>query len=357
MKILFVCSRNSVFNPNSNPFVLSLMEGLHQCGHQVDCGLELFWDNFFNYDVIYFQWPEEIFKRDRTLVDLEKLQKQFEVMRNKGIKTVVTCHNLHPHNNDPLFTDLYEMVYTNVDSFHHMGNYSFQLMKEKFPNKYHFLVPHHVADSLFEQTHDIKEAKRKLNIPEKNIVVASFGAFRNDEEVKMFLMMAKNVGRKHVVYLAPRLPSIGRLYNGRLLVKTIAYIYKYVKYKYLNVRRAGLLSKEELDLWLSATDIVFIQRFEILNSGNVPLAFSKGKVVVGPDIGNVGEILRDTGNYIFLPHNYDSIKLAVKNAIHDIRTGSKLGKKNYDYAIKNWNESHICSSISLYLDRLVNQLL
>ena len=40
--------------------------------------------------------------------------------------------------------------------------------------------------------------------------------------------------------------------------------------------------------------MVFIQRTDILNSGNVPLALSFGRVVTGPDSGNIGGLLAET---------------------------------------------------------------
>lgn len=355
MKILFVCSTDTVFRLNSNPFVLSLKNGLERCGHQVDCGLDLFWNDYYFYDILYFQWVEEIFNWNRTIIDLDKIKNHLYTIKKRGIKTVITCHNLHPHDNDALFTALYDLVYSEVDAFHHMGNWSFQFLSEKYPHKYHFIAPHHVANSLFTSLFSGEEAKYKLHIPCKDVVVSSFGAFRNTNEINMFLKMAYDVGRRHISYLAPRLPSLGRLYNGRMLNLTFDYIYKSIKYKYLKVKRAGFLSGEDLDLWLAASDIIFIQRLDILNSGNLPLAFAKGKVVVGPNIGNVGEILRDTGNYVFSPTDRKSICMAVLNAFRDILLGKDLGKNNYEYALSNWSESVVCSSISFNLSLIVNK--
>ena len=47
--------------------------------------------------------------------------------------------------------------------------------------------------------------------------------------------------------------------------------------------------------------MVFIQRTDILNSGNVPLALSFGRVVTGPASGNIGGLLAETGNPAFDP--------------------------------------------------------
>ncbi len=353
MKILFVCSYNSVYNKNANPFVRSLIEGLKAEGCSVDCDLNSFWTNFEEYDIIYLQWPESIYQRHKTDIDLNRLSRHFDLLKKKHRKTIVTCHNLHPHNNDELTTELYNLVYSKVDAIHHMGTYSYHVLKEKYPNTFHFIVPHHVADEMWGRNVNIPEIKRKLKIPECNIVISSFGAFRNQDEVSLFLNMAKDVGQKGVTYLAPRIP-IGKLYNGRWINKSINFIKTYINYKYLGVRFAGFLSSEELDEWLCASDIVFIQRKDILNSGNIPLAFASSKIVVGPDIGNVGEILKETNNFVFNPSNRDSVYIATKKAIDICLKSSNLGNRNYEFAIKNWKSSKVCHDIVLKIVELLD---
>lgn len=352
MKILFVCTYKFVYRENANPFVKSLIEGMKAKGCSVDCDLHKFWTNFEDYDIIYLQWPEELCLWDKNKIQLEKLSKHFDILKKKKKKTVITCHNLHPHNNDELTTELYNLVYSKVDAIHHLGTYSYNVLKEKYPDTFHFIVPHHVADEMWNRKNHISDIRKILNIPEKDIVISSFGAFRNQDEVNLFLNMAKDVGRKGITYLAPRIP-IGRLYNGRLINKSLGYITKYIKYKYLNVRYAGFLSDEELDEWLCASDIVFIQRKEILNSGNVALAFSAKKVVVGPEMGNVGEILKETHNYTFNPDNREMACQETKKAVDACRKGSNLGNNNYEYAKKNWNTSKVChdiiSTLSVFL--------
>lgn len=60
--------------------------------------------------------------------------------------------------------------------------------------------------------------------------------------------------------------------------------------------------------------MVFIQRTDILNSGNVPLALSFGRVVTGPDSGNIGGLLAETGNPAFDPADPRSVDIALERA-------------------------------------------
>lgn len=340
MRILMVNQCDSA----KNPYVSSLAEGLTRYGHEVVCSLDDFWNSFQRYDLLYFQWPEAIFAWKRSRIDIDKLSRHFDRIKEAGIKTVVTCHNLHPHNHDATTTLLYDLVYSKVDAFHHMGRYSYGVMKERYPLQYHFIAPHHAADGLLEHPVCSSEAKRKLNIPRGNTVVSSFGVFRNDEEVRLFVDMAQDIADRHRTFLAPRIPA-GRFYNGRHIKRTFEYLQTGFFYKKRGIRYSGYLKEEELSRWLSASNIVFIQRKDILNSGNLPLAFAAGKVVVGPDLGNVGEILRETGNFVFDPNDRVSVKNAVLKAIDAVKKDNQLGLRNYQYAKENWSVSKVCGLI------------
>lgn len=353
MRILFVCTHNSVYKKDNNPFVKSLAEGMKAKGCYVDCDIERFWTDFESFDIIYLQWPESIFQWNKKNIDLVRLSNHFDLLKKKKIKTIVTCHNLHPHNNDDLTTELYNLVYSKTDAIHHMGTYSYDVLKEKYPDTFHFIVPHHVADEMWSRKTNISDTKRKLGIPTQDIVISAFGAFRNKDEVELFMNMAKDVGRNGITYLAPRIP-IGKLYNGRWINKSINYIFNYIRCKLLGVRHAGFLSDEELNEWLSVSDIVFIQRKDVLNSGNIALAFSAKKIVIGPDVGNVGEILKDSDNYVFNPCDRTSIYRVTLNAINDTKENSELGEMNYKYAMKNWNCAKVCQDIISNLELLIS---
>ena len=91
--------------------------------------------------------------------------------------------------------------------------------------------------------------------------------------------------------------------------------------------------------YFCASDVVFIQRRDDLNSGNIPMAFLFKKVVVGPDTGNIGEILKSTGNPVFDSQNSLSVRNALQAALNLSKTD--LGRKNYDYAMTHWRSAQI----------------
>ena len=116
----------------------------------------------------------------------------------------------------------------------------------------------------------------------------------------------------------------------------------------------GPINDTDVQQMIQASDIMFIQRLEILNSGNLPLGFAGGNIVVGPDLGNVGEMLRATGNPVFDPHDKESIFIAVDKAISMLKQNNySQGKKNYEYAKNHWNKEHVAQVLN---DKLLTLL-
>jgi glycosyltransferase involved in cell wall biosynthesis len=94
---------------------------------------------------------------------------------------------------------------------------------------------------------------------------------------------------------------------------------------------------------------VFIPRLQILNSANVSLAMTFGRVVTGPDLGNVGELLRGSGNPIFDPRNPADAARAIHDALVLAHKG-ELGESNRKVAMTDWSADR-CAS--LYVDFFV----
>ena len=79
-------------------------------------------------------------------------------------------------------------------------------------------------------------------------------------------------------------------------------------------------------LHMAASNVIFIQRKGQLNSVNIPLAFLFHKVVIGPDSGNIGELLRNTGNPVFRSDKKQDIIRALRKR-HDICLPGEKGSE------------------------------
>lgn len=338
MRILFpIIIYNKI---DANPFVNVLYEGLKHYGHHVVCSLDEFWNPDLNYDLIFFQWPDVFFpkgKEDRPVIDI---MSRIDMIKHKGIPMVMTIHNMHPHNNNSEKVKLYNYLFDNLDAFHHMGSYSYDLLKEKYPNAYHFIVPHPCYFDYSEVALTVDECKKKYKLPHKPIVMA-FGDFRNRDENELILNQSRCFYFKACFWA----PKMNRSSGSRWpkLAKKVSRFWSIINgVKLFN----GEINDNALKEMVKASDIVFIQRKEILNSGNLPLAFSFGKIVVGPNKGNVGRILYETGNPIFDPYDNKSITIALEEAFMMLKKGNMQGQKNLEFARRNWSKSYVAELLN-----------
>lgn len=333
MKILITIRENQF----PNPFVRTLAEGLRKQNIEVVCSTEEFWTNWQSYDIIHVQWPQVLIKKDMTRI--EPLKEEISKIKKAGIKIMVTCHNLHSHySKSTLRDEVYDLVYQNADAFAHLGQYSQDLFKSKYPEAINALIPHHIYDSIYNigQLPTREEALTKLGLSPNMRYVLCMGAFRDDEEIEVAQTASDFLRNTNTKILAPGM--VRKKLNWRHPIKSWE---SYKNYKKVTAQHPDIICNGEfvpdelLPYYYAVADFALIHRKQILNSGNVPMAFMMGKVVIGPDTGNVGPWLKVLGNPTFNPSDLSSLNMALSKAVACISDG--LGQKNYSYAIDQLN--------------------
>lgn len=306
-----------------NPYIYTLIEGIQQS--HPDCelawGRDPFWsEDIYTYDIVHFHWPQTFMGKDpHTEADLLR---HVNRMKEAGVKIVATCHDLEPHYDQ--FADKAEsmkIVYGNCDVIIHLGEYSKKLFEERYPNAKHLLVPHHLYDTVYTQFPSRTESLKYLNLPEECTYILCFGAFRAKQERQLIISLSKQLSDKNIIILAPSFMNIWwrsfRLFHLR--IKKWYYRYRYNIYCTGSTWRA--VSDDALSYYYGAADIVFIQRVKILNSGNALMPMLFGKVVVGPDYGNVGPLLRHWNYPVFSVDDINQVGDCVRKAFQMGREG------------------------------------
>lgn len=355
MKILIPC--RCCESEIENPFVLSLKKALEHNGAEVMCAVEPLLNKQMDFDVVLFQWPEAVFDfKSFDSHDLKNIAAIIEMLKKQGKVLAYTRHNTLPHyNNNPLLKSLYNLIESSVDCVFHMGEFSQNEFIESLVNcrAKNYIVSHHLTMSVAWNALDQKGARDYLKIKDSAAVILCFGSFRSDEERMMVLKTFKSLDLKGKVLLTPG------LFNRRLFrrnpfgfARNIINRLKFLPYGKMATTKRVLNS--DLPYYFNAADVVLIQRKMILNSGNLPMAFAYGKVVVGPCVGNVGEILSATGNPTFDPNDISSIKAAVTKAFA-LAYGGK-GIENKRYAEQHWDVDKIGKQLLAYLQEYMNQL-
>lgn len=343
MKVLIACNVDSY----QNPYIRTLYKGLLANGCDVTCSVSDFWEKPFDYDIVHIQWPNLLMRGCNG--DVAKLDKHINKIKETGIKVLVTCHNVDPHysSNSELYK-IYDIVYTNVDYVIHFAEASIELLCKKYPNlrAEHVVIPHHIYDTEYDFNITKEFARKHLSLPLNKNIVVCFGAFRAQEERELVLTIAKKLN--DYVFLCPNF--CGSIKIQRNIIKTVREFLNYMKIKikillYPIKTTLSFVSDDELPFYLAASDIALIHRVKILNSGNLPLAFYAGKSVLGPNIGNVGYILKETNNAVFEIDNIDEIPSIIKSIITDDR----IGANNKKIALEKWSVDVVSKSIiSLY---------
>lgn len=343
MRILIVYDENHA----DNLFVPTLKSALSSLGLDVTCSVDEFWNSKEYYDVIHLQWPEELigwtFQSESRLCDI---QDRFDYLKELGCKFIYTRHNSVPHYQSDILKSAYLLFERISDLIVHMGEYSMNEIKSIYPQKLHIVIPHHIYEGYYNDSVSRDESINRLSIPNGNIVITAFGKFRNKKEILMTLFSFIGIKSFKIRLLAPRMLPVGLGILTPLVLKLLNMLGIYTS------TNATIVPNEDLPYYFSAADIVFIQRINILNSGNVPMAFMFKKIVVGPDVGNVGEMLRITGNPVFTPHSIRSVVKAIREAINLIP--SKKGIQNYKYAKDNMNLSVVGNMYKTAYLMLVN---
>ena len=350
MKIYFVVKEPS--GRTINHFVHSLGNALQKQGCEVVYGLGRLWtDEALSCDIIHFQWPEYIYGSQKHIFsddDVARFEHRLLQLKEKGIKIFVQIHNLKPHKNqDKNVLRLYDLLYRHADVMVHMGMYSRDLLQSQYPNARHVVIPHHIYDNVLSFSVSRQEARQRLQLLDDKKVVLCFGKFRNDKEREFVLNLKERIETLSSAAVADSslflTPGFYRetlhTWNPKKLVRRL---YHTIRYRLAGIHFSHEVIPEDLmQCYFCAADVVLIQRLDILNSGNLPMAFAAGKVVVGPNVGHVGQILRETGNYTFDPQHLESAVDALQKALK----ATSKGEENRVYATKHWASEIIAKKL------------
>ena len=332
-----------------NPYLYLLTRSLMQSERvqSVQHGYGWLYENI-DADIIHLHWPELLVKSklaDMSQTDLIQESHFKEVIgaidswKKRGAKFIITIHNEKPHK-DPnnRFERFYRQVYERMDGFVHMGEFSRQLLEKEYQietvDKPTFVIPH--GDyRVFANHLDRETCREKLRIQPSEKLLLAFGAIRNRKELELGIDSFKTADIENSVYLmAGKLPFPYKSQPKHFTARKKLYANLLSK----KIRTAEeMIAPEDVQIYLKAADLVIIPRFNTLNSGNVALGFTFGKVVVGPDYGVIGETLIAAGNPVFDPHNIDSVAVAIHEGFQLAEAGQGLQNKEFADREMSWH--------------------
>lgn len=343
MKILIVFENKNT----DNLFVPILCKGLQALGIEVESSVEKFWTDATHYDIIHFQWPEEIAGWNNQNSDkVQALEERVSFLKKQGTKFIYTRHNSRPHYYNEITCATYDIIESSCDIIVHMGQFSYNEFKSQYPKSHNVIIPHHIYENTYNENITKAEARKKLNLSPDKFIIIAFGKFRLKEEISIVVKSFIKFKCKNKYLLVPRLlPFSHNSHNKNIIKRSISKVLYYTSKficKFYSIEadcNEKIISNQDLPYYIVASDLIFIQRKKILNSGNLPLGFLFKKVVIGPDYGNISEILKESDNPTFNPNNTHSIVNALNEGYH--LTQTHKGDENYTFAQKHFSLQRI----------------
>ena len=242
-----------------------------------------------------------------------------------------------------MWEKMYETVYRYTDGIAHFARASVEEFRARYAGTLfvhgteprHTVIPHHNYASLPNEI-SRREARRKLGIPETARVMLVFGAIRSNDERQLILDTFEALDVKTKLLLISRwrevLPEVSWIRLKYWLRDLKRLYYQLHPRFHLNY---GFVEEADTQVYLNAADVLFIPRLWVLNSGNVTLGMTFGRVVVGPDAWDVGELLRSTGNPVFDPDRPAEAAAAVEKGF-ELAEAGVVGESSRRLALEHW---------------------
>ena len=326
-----------------------------------------FWEMRGEYDVVHLHFPEYMtfeieaaYLKGLTDQLIAAVEKRLRFWSDKSA-IVVTRHVLLPHDarHDPMWEKMYELVYRYADGVAHFAAASIQEFRDRYAGTTfargreprHVIIPHQNYASLPNHV-GRDDARQRLGIESSARVMLVFGAIRGGGERELVLDTFNSLNVPGKLLLVSRwretLPDVSWIrlkYWIRDLKRLYYRLHPRFHFNY------GFVEEADTQLYLNAADVLFIPRLWVLNSGNVTLGMTFGRVVVGPDAWDVGELLRATGNPVFDPDHPATAAAAVEKGFALAAKG-EVGESSRRLAMDEWRPEQ-CAARYMDLYRTV----
>ena len=310
-----------------NEYVSRIIEILEtEKNYQVTASLDEFWntENPNTYQYIIINWPDYLFnwRKDLTQNDIDKYLETVDFWQKKSAKIFIIRHDLYPHTHRTEFRiKLYDTANESANGIIHLGEYSQKEYFERYKNaqeQVHQIIPHPLY-KVFDTSISKEFAKRKLNIPQNSFYLFAAGSIGKKEDYDRCLKILKTVSHSK--------KKLGMNISGFLVKKPDRKkLFKFLVFKIkqiFNEKIRGVktyhkfLPNDFLGLNVAAADLIIISRTNTLNSGNVFLGSQFGKIIIGPDCGNIKEQLSYLDQIIYSHAAIDDTLKTLNEQIED----------------------------------------
>jgi beta-1,4-mannosyltransferase len=308
-----------------NLYVTLLGRAYQRAGIHVVYGPDNLSESSYPFEAIHLQWPEEQYRgpgsggvEERVKRFLEKL----DAHKQRGTRLVWTVHNIspHEHRNSEIDKKAYQGVIDRADLIVHHCARSATLLSEAYLRTQavpSIVVPHgHYVGAYADEVTKL-QARQKLRIPHDATVFLSFGLIRGYKGIDLFRRAYSRARIKEKFLLvAGHYTGVGGV-KGKLESLRLALATRFDSRSRFDLKA---VDDDDVQLYFRAADAVVLSHSAGLNSGVAVLGMTFGKLVIGPDLGCMGQVLMQGDNLVYEANNEGQLITAME----------KVSQKNLD---------------------------
>jgi glycosyltransferase involved in cell wall biosynthesis len=263
-----------------------------------------------------------------------------KIQKNSAAKLMAVCHNIIPHERRIGDKTLSKYFLKKIDYFIPLSD---QVKKDLFLfviNPVYKLLPLPVF-SLFGERVDKEEAKKYLNIMDKNVLLF-FGFIRDykglDVLIEAFALVRKEMDVKLIV-------------AGEFYEPEEKYLNLISKYHLENsiILKKDFIPTSEVKYYFSASDAVVLPYKSATQSGIVQVAVNFCMPVISANVGGIGEVIEDgkTG-YVVEKENPEKFAKAI------IRFYKESNEKEFSLNMNSLKEKYSWQNFVKGIIELIN---
>lgn len=215
------------------------------------------------------------------------------VKRSADVPVVFVCHNVLPHENNPVWNRISSWALRCAGAFTVHSRSDHDILHAMMPGRSVVTLPIAPHPEPKIQGLSRKEARSALGLKEENTVFLFFGFVRQYKGLDILLQALDHVKDKDACLLVA-----GEFWNGRARYETM--IQKMgLEHRVVIIDR--YIADDEFETYFAASDAVVLPYRDATQSGVPQLSFAMGRPVIVTDVGGLSENIPTPAHGIVVP--------------------------------------------------------
>lgn len=274
------------------------------------------------WDVLHIHWPESLLETKSYLAarwSEKKYTSVLDFVRRRGTRLIWTVHDLKPH--DLVFPELenrfWMAVLERLDGLMALTGTGLRLARQRFPGLARlpaFVVPHGHYRAQYPHDMTREQARERLGVPEETPIITYFGQIRPYKNVPLLIECVRTFEDDVRLFICGRLSKRVDMENElRAAAAGDARVHLMLQF----------VPDDEVQVYVTAADLLVFPYRDILNSGSALLALSFDRPVLVPNRGAMEELQQAVGADWVRTYDGDLNEQTLRDALVWARTAQR----------------------------------